>query len=111
MKAESQQSFDILRGHIDPDTARKLLLDYLCYDQVGEHAYGEDDDGNSVEITWRDNNGDGYWWIEEHFNGQVLKDDEWGGCEKAVGNLSDVIAFDMCNRLGLEPDYEEEVAE
>ena len=107
MKAESQQSFDILRGHIDPDTARKLLLDYLCYDQIGEHAYGEDDDGNSVEITWRDNNGDGYWWIEEHFNGQVLKDDEWGGCEKAVGSLSDVIAFDMCNRLGLEPDYEE----
>jgi hypothetical protein len=25
-----------------------------------------------------------------------------------VDNLSDDIAFDMCERLGLEPDYEEE---
>jgi len=103
-----QQILDLLRGHMDPDTARKLLLDYLCYDQVGEHAYGEDGKGNYTEITWRDNDGDGYWWIEESFNGKIYKDDEWGGCEKAVDNLSDDIAFDMCERLGLEPDYDED---
>jgi hypothetical protein len=103
-----QQTLDLLRGHMDPDTAKKLLLDYLCYDQVGEHAYGEDGTGNYAEITWRDNDGDGYWWIEESVNGKIYKDDEWGGCEKAIGNLSDDIAFDMCKRLGLEPDYDED---
>jgi hypothetical protein len=107
-----QQTFDILRGHIEPDTARKLLLDYLCYDQMGEDAYGEDDAGNSVKINWIDRTDGGYWSIKQYSNGQLaFAEDEYGGCEKAVGNLDDDILFDMCERLGLEPDYEQETAE
>jgi hypothetical protein len=107
MNAQAQQTFDILRGHIDPATARKLILNDLCYDQMSEQAFGEDQDGNWCQIMWIDNDGNGYWNIEGEQDGTKYHDEEWGDCEKIICDLSDEIILDMCENSGLEPDYEE----
>lgn len=89
----------------------KVILDYLCYAQIGEYAYGSDENDNSTEIQWIENRCE--WQIIDTYNGTVEIDYESGGCEKAVAGLDDDILDDMIYNIysaqELEEMFEEEV--
>lgn len=84
---------------------QKIILDYLCYNQAGQWARGEDSLGNSTEIQWI--GGREEWQIIKRYNGQTDIDYEWGGCEKAVGNLEDEVLDDMISNIYDEDDLAE----
>lgn len=86
---------------ITREQQEQLVLDYLCYNQMGEHALGQDSAGCSVEIQWVECRC-AWQIIETDAEGNISIDYESGGCEHAVGGLSDEILADMIEELGLE---------
>lgn len=87
----------------------QVVLDYLCYAQIGEYAYGEDDDGNSTEIQWIDSRCE--WQVIDTYNGEAVIDYESGGCEKAVAGLDDAILDDMIDNMYSPEELEELIEE
>jgi hypothetical protein len=82
----------------------KVILDYLCYGQVGEYVYGEDED-NSTEIQWSSSREE--WQIITNENGYTCIDYESGECTHAVAELSDAILDDMIDNLYSDEELEE----
>jgi hypothetical protein len=91
----------------------QVILDYLCYDQIGEYAYGKDSNHNSTEIQWLESRCE--WQIVDVIDGKTHIDYESGGCEKAVGSLEDEVLDDMIDNIynedELEEMFEDEAAE
>jgi hypothetical protein len=97
----------------------EALYDYLCDSQRGEHAYGEDSKGNSMEIMWSSSHEE--FQIINRYNGKtdITYDTFWEG---EWEDEDPVLLRDMCERLGLieeiierleeeKEDADEEVAE
>ena len=84
------------------------LYDYLCGYQSGEHAYGEDAEGNSVEITWSAAHEE--WQVINRYHGEttIHYDSFWEGSWE---DEDPVLLRDMCDRLGLIDELTEEFLE
>lgn len=74
------------------------ILDALCYDQIYEYAYGEDEAGNSTEIRWVGEE----WQIIECLQGETAITYEKFGFETAIKHIPDGVLADMFERLELE---------
>ena len=83
----------------------KIVLDYLCYDQIGDYAYGRDSNDNSTEIQWLESRVE--WQIIDIIDGKTIIDYESGGCEKAVAMLEDEILDDMIDNMYSEEELQE----
>lgn len=83
----------------------KIVLNYLCYNQIGEYAYGSDSNDNSTEIQWLESRCE--WQIIDIIDGKTIIDYESGGCEKAVAMLEDEILDDMISNMYCEEELEE----
>jgi len=88
------------------DQKEELLLDYLCYDQIGEYAFGKDGQGNTTTIQWIGSREE--WQIIDCYNGETNIAYESGGCEKAVACLEDEVLDSIIDDLNLELDEEDE---
>jgi len=75
------------------DQKERIVLDYLCYDQISENAYGCDSNDNSTEIQWIESRCE--WQIIDIIDGKTYIDYESGGCEGAVSCLEDEVLDDM----------------
>jgi hypothetical protein len=84
----------------------QVVLDYLCYGQVGEYVYGEDE-CNSTEIQWSSSREE--WQIITNENGKTYIDYESGECTRAVAELSDAILDNMIGELYSDEELEEMV--
>ena len=82
----------------------QVILDYLCYGQVGEYVYGEDEN-NSTEIQWSSSREE--WQIIVNENGNTFIDYESGECTHAVAELKDAILDAMTNNLYSDEELEE----
>ena len=76
----------------------EALYNYLCDGQVGEHAYGEDAEGNSVEITWSQSHQE-FQIINRYHNNTDIYYDHF--CENYWEDENPDLLRDMCERLGL----------
>lgn len=84
--------------HISNKQMSKALYDYLCDGQVGEHAYGEDAEGNSVEIMWSQAHEE--FQIINRYDGKTdIYYDHF--CENYWEDEDTILLRDMCERLGL----------
>jgi len=83
----------------------KLILDYLCHDQIGDSIFGETAN-TSVDITWIPSQDcwqiTSHTYLETHSTSEV--DYETGVCERAVGYLDDAILDSMIENANLEFD-------
>jgi hypothetical protein len=75
----------------------KIILDYLCYGQIGEYVRGEDSNDNSTEIQWIPSRCE--WQIIDIYHGETHIAYESGGCESAVAVLDDEILDDMISNI------------
>ena len=81
----------------------EALYNYLCESQIGEHAYGEDAQGNSVEITWSSAHEE--FQIINRYDGKTdIYYDHFS--ESSWENEDPVLLRDMCERLGLLEDIQ-----
>lgn len=87
----------------------KIILDYLCYDQIGEYAQGIDSKDNSTTIQWIGCRGE--WQIIDNYNDVIEISYESGGCERAVAGLDDEILDDMIGNLFSKDKLEEMIEE
>ena len=77
----------------------EALYDYLCDSQRGEHAYGEDAEGNSMEIMWSSSHEE-FQVINRFANGTTnIYYDSF--CEEEWEDEDPVLLRDICERLGL----------
>jgi hypothetical protein len=83
----------------------KVILDYLCYDQIGERVYGEDSNDNSTEIQWVPVQE--AWQIIKTYDGIINIEYESNGCERAIDRLDDEILDYMIEDLYSDEDLEE----
>jgi hypothetical protein len=83
----------------------QVILDYLCNNQIGEYAYGEDSKDNSTEIQWVESRCE--WQIVDVIDGKTHIDYESGGCEKAVSSLDDEILDSMIEDIYCDEELEE----
>ena len=112
LTTEQQATWDALISHPVPFTAEQMsgaLYRYLCDDQLGEHAYGEDSKGNSMEITWIGSRGE--WQVIDRFaDGQcrIIYDDFWEGTWE---DEDPELLYSMLNNLGLVEELQERLEE
>ena len=83
----------------------QVILDYLCNNQIGEYAYGEDSNDNSTEIQWVESRCE--WQIVDVIDGKTHINYESGGCEKAVSSLEDEVIDDMIDNIYNEDELKE----
>lgn len=84
----------------------KALYDYLCDSQIGEYAYGEDAEGNSLEIMWSPSHEE--FQIISRYDGKtdIYYDHFYEGSWE---DEDPVLLRDICERLGLIEDILDEL--
>ena len=87
----------------------KIILDYLCYDQIGEYAQGIDSKDNSTTIQWIESRRE--WQIIDCIDGKTCIYYPSGGCESAVECLEDEILDSMIANLYTEEELRERFEE
>lgn len=101
LTVEQQAAWDVLNNRpiqFSTEQMSRALYDYLCNHQLGDHAYGEDVNGNSVEITWSAAHQE--WQVINRYDGQT--DIYYDGFHEGSWEDEDpVLLRDMCDRLGL----------
>jgi hypothetical protein len=92
-----------------PEQMSMAIYQCLCGSQIRDQAYGEDDQGNSVEIQWSESHCE--WQIINHYaNGQVsVCYDHF--CEGSFANWDPVMLLDLCDNLDLIEDLDELLTE
>ena len=96
---EQQYTWDRLCGKFSAKQMSQAIYDYLCDSQIGEHAYGEDGAGNSMEITWSAAHEE--WQVINRFadgSTDIYYDSFW---EESFANEDPKLLLDMCERLDL----------
>ena len=91
----------------------EALYDYLCNSQRGEHAYGEDAEGNSMEIMWSSSHEE--FQVINRFADGTTNIYYSNFCEEEWENEDPVLLRDICERLDLideiiEEHYDEDTA-
>lgn len=107
----AENTFQALKTGI-PYTPRQMsraIYRCLCEGQVREQCYGEDQEGNSVEIQWSESHSE--WQIINHYaNGQtsVNYDHFW---EESFVNWDPAMLLAICENLDLTEELDEELAQ
>lgn len=107
-----QQVWDALTQAPTPFTTEQMsraLYRYLCDAQCGEHAYGEDSQGNSMEITWSSAHEE--WQIINRFadgTTDIYYDHFWEGSWE---DEDPELMYDILDRLDLVEELQERLEE
>jgi len=99
---DQQATWDALISHPVPFTTKQMsqvLYDYLCDSQIGDHAYGEDGKGNSMEIAWSSSHEE--WQVINRFACGTTNIHYDGFWEESWVNEDLEMLYDMCQRLNL----------
>ena len=108
LSTEQQATWDALISHAVPFAAQQMseaLYRYLCDYQLGEHAYGEDGRGNSMEIRWSASHEE--WQIINRF-ADGTTDTYYDHFHEDSWKYEDPrLLWDMCGRCNLIEDLEE----
>lgn len=107
-----QQVWDTLTQAPIPFTTEQMseeLYRYLCDAQAGEHAYGEDSKGNSMEITWSPAHEE--WQIINRFADGTTDIYYDGFHEHSWKHEEPELLYDILDRLYLVEDLQERLEE
>lgn len=76
------------------------IYEYLCENQTGDYAYGENGHGDSLEIQWSESHKE--WQLISRVNGDIVYLDYTHLHENSLADEDRDLLLDMYQRLGMD---------